>query len=367
MRHCRASVLAVCLSTLQFSTPTFADTQAPAPPLVDIARQGYAFEFPRILARQRLYGIHHGVQLLAAACMKADVNRPSVESAFSDWTARQQAFIAATQSELLTFYYGPQAGHALPEHLVGALNLRESLGLDAAQLDAACGTFPEALGKPRYDLTANFTLDAALSQLTAGLRVRLQESACGKLQMSGEVAAEATTALANWHAANDAAYQDARAQVDGLWGQQQLPGTLAEWEAEQAKRQAKASAPQCSAFMQWLQTPAAQLAKSFALPEAPTQAVLLDAANPQAPVAATQPVRMADPASVTSALEAQQAPSPVSDALARVVDDYTRPSAGPNLLELLMKVFQNDTNAEIPDGNDGRIDAPRARSPRAYP
>lgn len=131
--------------------------QLPAkPPVMLPGREGYAFGKPEILVRQRLFGLAHGVSLLAATCLDLPEHSVPIQHAYAAWHALHAQAIATIVQDLAGYYFGEQAAAAQWPDLVRALKLKENLdaGLGQFELGAACATLPQAMEGPRYDLTA---------------------------------------------------------------------------------------------------------------------------------------------------------------------------------------------------------------------
>jgi hypothetical protein len=109
---------------------------------------GYAFEKPRVLVQQLVWGRLHGVRLLALACR--DLGDGKAALAYADWLESQSSPVAAAERALARHYFGFDS--APMEAIDGALNLKPSLDVPADELAAACATLPDALAAPRYDL-----------------------------------------------------------------------------------------------------------------------------------------------------------------------------------------------------------------------
>lgn len=112
------------------------------------APTGYAFDQPRLLAEQLLWGRFHGIRLLARACRAR--NDGAAALAYADWLERNQPRLLRTERGLARHYFGRD--QAPPEALAAALGLRPELTVAEADLAAACATLPEALTAPRNDL-----------------------------------------------------------------------------------------------------------------------------------------------------------------------------------------------------------------------
>jgi len=72
------------------SIETPAEPPAVASPALNVlpGREGYAFGKPEILVRQRLFGLAHGVSLLAAACLDLPEQSASIQNAYAAWHAQ---------------------------------------------------------------------------------------------------------------------------------------------------------------------------------------------------------------------------------------------------------------------------------------
>lgn len=126
-----------------------------APPLeVPPNRLGYAFEQPEILIRQRLFGLAHGLSLLAAACLDMPAYSASIQDAYAAWHARQGKAIETIVHDLARYYFGSRADEARWPDLSRALNLTNTIepALGEVTLHAACASLPEAIARPRYAL-----------------------------------------------------------------------------------------------------------------------------------------------------------------------------------------------------------------------
>jgi hypothetical protein len=110
---------------------------------------GYAFDHPRLLAEQLIWGRLHGIRLLAQACQ--DRGAVPAALAYADWLDRQWPRIRRTQRGLARHYFGQEA--ATLGALDRALGLQPELAaMPAEELAVACATLPAALAEPRNDL-----------------------------------------------------------------------------------------------------------------------------------------------------------------------------------------------------------------------
>jgi len=112
------------------------------------APQGYAFDAPEILTAQLLWGVAHGVRLLALAC--AQSGKGEAAEAWVRWQERERPNILAAGQVLGSHYFGQE--NVPPDAITAALGLKTALALPPEQLAPACATLPEALAQPRYDL-----------------------------------------------------------------------------------------------------------------------------------------------------------------------------------------------------------------------
>ncbi|MDK9702809.1 MAG: hypothetical protein OEL20_06680 [Sulfuritalea sp.] len=140
-----------------------AATTAPAALEVPPVRMGYALDQPEILLRQRLFGLAHGLSMLAAACLDLPEHSAPIQDAYAAWHARQARTIEAMAQDLARYYFGPRADEARWQDLVRALNLNDSIqpALGGVSLQDACATLPAALARPRYEFGKLLTETAA--------------------------------------------------------------------------------------------------------------------------------------------------------------------------------------------------------------
>jgi hypothetical protein len=153
----------VTRATIPEATPAIAPETSmadsvppPKPPAILPSREGYAFDKPEILVRQRLFGLAHGVSLLAATCLDLPEHSVPIQHAYAAWHALHAQAIATIVHDLANYYFGEQAAAAQWPDLIRALKLKENINaaLGDFELSAACATLPQAMEGPRYDLTA---------------------------------------------------------------------------------------------------------------------------------------------------------------------------------------------------------------------
>ena len=148
-------LLAALLGSAQADeAPPAAATAAPPVLQAMPGRTGYAHDQPEILLRQRLFGLAHGLSLLAAACLDLPAHSAPIQDAYAAWHAKQMQAIASIVHDLARYYFGPRADQARWPDLSRALNLADSIepALGEVTLHAACATLPEAIARPRYAL-----------------------------------------------------------------------------------------------------------------------------------------------------------------------------------------------------------------------
>lgn len=306
-----------------------AHAETPAPPLVSNERQGYAFEFSRVLAEQRLFGIAHGVSLLATACLDSPAEADAAAEAYTRWYEQQQIQIDMLKDELAEFYFGAHAAEASWSHIAEALKLRTALGLapDSEKLQAACASFPEALRQPRYDLGALFQLEAALAGMTVAARAESYSAACAaRLPEAQRPALNAR--YAEWQQREAEALANAEAQMRVYWQSTATPGKVEDWLKATKKRYATPSDFACAELPTWLGSRSSSLAQSFA-PAPPTAPAA--AAAESAPDNTVSAVSNAQPeaAPVVAAVPAESAEAPPHP-----------PEAAPaNLFDFVMRLF----------------------------
>ena len=180
MKRALACVLyAALLASAQAEDAPSAVTSAAAPALEAIpGRTGYAVDQPEILLRQRLFGLAHGLSLLAAACLDLPAHSTPIQDAYAAWHAQQRKAIEAIFRDLAQYYFGPRADQARWPDLSRALNLADNIqpALGEVTLHAACATLPEAIARPRYALdkllTGSVEPEIAAAAASPGLACR---------------------------------------------------------------------------------------------------------------------------------------------------------------------------------------------------
>lgn len=148
-------LLAALLATARAEEAPRAATGGAAPTLAAMpGRTGYAADQPEILLRQRLFGLAHGISLLAAACLDLPAYSTPIQDAYAAWHAKQGKTIGIIVHDLADYYFGPRSGEATWPDLSRALNLADSIepALSEVTLHAACASLPEAIVRPRYAL-----------------------------------------------------------------------------------------------------------------------------------------------------------------------------------------------------------------------
>jgi hypothetical protein len=137
------------------------ETPAATSPALEVLpnRSGYAFDQPEILIRQRLFGLAHGLSLLAAACLDLPSHSQPIQDAYAVWHAKQGKTIEIIVHDLAQYYFGPRGAEARWPDLSRALNLGNSIepALGEITLHAACASLPEAIVRPRYELDRMLT------------------------------------------------------------------------------------------------------------------------------------------------------------------------------------------------------------------
>ncbi|MBI4986335.1 MAG: hypothetical protein HZC24_13595 [Rhodocyclales bacterium] len=231
------------------------------------ARSGYAFENPRVLAQQRLFGIAHGVRLLAAACREMPA-ADAARTAYAAWRQRQQAALDAAAADLSRYHFGTAADEA---GLVKVLHLRTGLDYapDSAELQAACATLPQALAKPRYDLGERLRLEEMMARLVVATEVEARDHYCsGKLSGLAHELHAARYRL--WREINEPAIQQASTALARDWPDDAPAASFAAWRTA-LRRDTKAggSAADCGAFSETLKHPASALRNVFLPPLSP--------------------------------------------------------------------------------------------------
>ena len=109
---------------------------------------GYAFDNPRLLTQQLLWGRLHGVRLLALACQRLGKRQAAL--AYVDWLEAQWPAIRRAEADLAKHYFGLAQAPLLA--IDAAIGLQPELSSAAELIPEACQSLPEALAAPRHDL-----------------------------------------------------------------------------------------------------------------------------------------------------------------------------------------------------------------------
>ncbi len=146
-----ASLVAPAAS--QDAAAAAADAATPVVAALKPLHKGYAFEQPEILVRQRLFGLAHGLSLLAAACLDVAEQSGSAQEAYAAWHVKQAETITTMVNDLARYYFGDRAGEAAWTDISRALALKEDIqaALGDVRLEEACATLPTAIVRPRYE------------------------------------------------------------------------------------------------------------------------------------------------------------------------------------------------------------------------
>jgi hypothetical protein len=131
-----------------------------APPALTPQHQGYAFDQPEILIRQRLFGLAHGVHLLVSVCLDKREYAVATQSAYDRWHASQHLALSTIRADLSRYYFGEHAAQAYWQDIANALGLKETIhpSLGGVSLDDACTSLPASLDNERYDLAQRLRL-----------------------------------------------------------------------------------------------------------------------------------------------------------------------------------------------------------------
>lgn len=199
--------LAAALCAALIALPAVAEEAVEA--RIAPARQGYVFDSPRFLTQQLLWGLAHGVRLLANACRDSAAGA-EVATAYVDWLDREKPRIDAAVRDLGRLYFGRE--EITLDALTGAMGLKPRLELPPERLEAACASFVAAIGTERYDLEAFYTLRRDAARLARAEAVRQRMERCRET-LPAEAAALLGDAFILWEAEHGAAETLARTRI----------------------------------------------------------------------------------------------------------------------------------------------------------
>lgn len=260
----------VCATVL----PLAALAEEPTPQAVP-ARDGYAFDYPRTLAQQRLFGIAHGVSLLAAACLDVPATSEALQNAYAAWRSRQQSAIAEAVVGLGAYYRGDDAP-ADWQWLAKRMGLAEELAYppESAELRDACATLPQALTKPRYDLAARFRLEERMAITVAAEEIEARDRLCrDRFQEHGFALRVHEARYAAWQEINEPLRRESAAILEREWPQDGPAESFAAW-LEKLRREtaAQGGLADCLDFSAALKRPETALRNVFRSPPPPAAA-----------------------------------------------------------------------------------------------
>jgi len=254
---------------LQICTPLHAQTGFITPVLAPV-HKGYAFDSPRVLVQQRLFGLAHGVTLLASTCLadgSATKSRDTILETYSKWELAQAHIIEELQGSLSNYYFAERSAAAKWKDIAAALNLPGVLALKPGSLEmmAACDSLPETLQKPRYDLERQYRLQRLAARLAAATTTEAQADACRASLPDGAIQSM-EEGMQHWREAYGTLVSDAKVTLEQQWDDAQLEGKLDDWLSqarEKGRRAAKAKSVtsakgekslSCNNFSAWLLT-----------------------------------------------------------------------------------------------------------------
>lgn len=257
-------LLTVCSAAARSVADETADA-APLPPLLPqplAQRLGYAFDNPRILTRQRLFGLYHGINVLAAHCPETSAAR----AAAAAWRQQQHDAIAATLHELAQFHFGAASVDA--RALAHLFNLPDTpaAAQGSQQLMSACASLPAALRAPRYDLNLLFHQSEASVIVSAAVETNARIAACRPL-LSPALAQQLDQKAAQWRSSNDPLRQNAAGYLILHWPDDLPEKTYAAWLAQVQQTQPQVSAQTCADLVATLTEPRLRLDHAFDLPQ----------------------------------------------------------------------------------------------------
>lgn len=235
-------------------------------------RQGYAFDSPRVLAEQRLFGIAHGVALLAAACAELPAFARRTGEAYAAWRAEQQVTLDLAAAGLARYHFGAAAATADAAAIAAALNLKDRLDLapDSPELDAACATLPEALAQPRYAFGERLRLEELMAQVLAAIEIEARERHCRE-RVPPEALVVHEARYANWREINLPQLAQAKAALATAWPADAPAASFDEWlAARRREMRVQGAAAECLEFSETLKQPAAALRNVFNPPPGAT-------------------------------------------------------------------------------------------------
>ena len=233
-------------------------------------QKGYAFDKPRVLVQQRLFGLAHGITLLASVCLEDGVatkGREVLLHAYAQWDQEQTAFLNELEHSLARYYFDARATEAKWPDIAVAIGLQQTLGLRGGSMEmmAACDSLPETLQRPRYNLRQQFQLQSLAARLATAKKTEAKAEAC-RTQLTVEARQTLIDGMQHWRDAYGAMVEEARTRLARHWSDSQIDGSLDNWltQAQEKGKRAAAAKPgadgvaendlSCTVMSAWLLT-----------------------------------------------------------------------------------------------------------------
>lgn len=264
----RARCAALLAGATLLAGTAWADAPLPEVPPAAPERIGYAFDYPRVLAQQRLFGIAHGISLLAAACLDVPETTEEIQGTYGAWRERQQETVDAAIAELSAYYHGDTESASDWLSLARTLRLKEEIGYapDSVELKAACATLSQALAQPRYDLRERIRLEELMARTVAAVGIEARNGYCRGL-FADDMRTVHDARHAVWLEINRPLMQEAAATLARDWPADAPAATFADWLAELRRETTMRGSPaDCIVFSATLKQPETALRNAFNLP-----------------------------------------------------------------------------------------------------
>ncbi len=220
--------------------------------------EGYAFDHPRVLLQQRLFGFAYGVTLLAMTCTRESGYRQTLMPVYMAWRDQQQTTITASHRELAKYYFADRAAEAGEQDIADALKLKRELGLEpgSKKLHAACDTFASAIKNPRYDLNRQFQLQLLASRLAAAITTEIRIETCQRTLPKADIV-KLDAAMLQWQQIYGAGVAEAKSTLAQHWDAAQIDGSFDSWVVQTRKNgklDIAGKTKSCNTLANWLLT-----------------------------------------------------------------------------------------------------------------
>jgi hypothetical protein len=180
--------------------------------------QTYALDSQPTLVKQYLFGLHHGIALLAHSCLTHDADTATRNrTALATWQAAQRTALEDIRSAL-SRHYAHSAQRMSDEEIIVRLRLPKVLPVtvDSPEFKAACATLGDALQQPRYDFVRRLRQEQLKAITVSAIVTEERHFLCQPLLPTEQAEIHAQR-YAAWSRDNQSLRDRAMLELQTLW------------------------------------------------------------------------------------------------------------------------------------------------------